>query len=108
MLILAWASVGTFIIGNPLLFAYIAMHLCTSGLFFLAIVLSDKLNTTNEVTEDEFRAIVISVLGGVGACSPEIYAHHLEQIADNTGHEVNENFREKVTNILKEVPCPLD
>lgn len=48
------------------------------------------------------------VLGGVGACSPEIYRAKLQKIAEMTGRVVDDDFRNEVQNVLKEFPCPLD
>jgi hypothetical protein len=54
------------------------------------------------------RKAVIDVLGGISACSPLIYAKKLEHIAEITGREVDDKFREDVREILKTLPCPLD
>jgi hypothetical protein len=47
-------------------------------------------------------------LGGVSACSPEIYRMKLERIAEVTGRIVDDEFRNEVLNVLKGFPCPLD
>lgn len=46
--------------------------------------------------------------GGVGAMSPELYAETLESVAQLCGRTVDDQFRSEVTEILKQMPCPLD
>jgi hypothetical protein len=54
------------------------------------------------------REAVINELGGVGACSPYIYAKKIEHIAEITGRKVDDKLHEDVRQILKTLPCPLD
>ena len=56
----------------------------------------------------ELKAAVISVLGGVGACSPERYAIALKEIAAMCNREVTDTFVWEVRQILKALPCSLD
>jgi hypothetical protein len=56
----------------------------------------------------DLRAAVISVLGGVGACSPELYSEKLKQIARMCHMEVTDTFVWQVRKILKSLPCHLD
>lgn len=49
-----------------------------------------------------FRAAVISVLGGVGAISPEEYTKTLYKIAQLTGRNVDALLLKDVVNVLKE------
>jgi hypothetical protein len=48
------------------------------------------------------------VLGGVGACSPELYSEKLKQIARMCHMEVTDTFVWQVREILKSLPCHLD
>ena len=56
----------------------------------------------------ELKAAVISILGGVGACSPRLYGQALEKIAAMTGRTVDTAFRSEVSAILGTMPCPMD
>ena len=56
----------------------------------------------------DLRTAVISVLGGVGACSSELYSEKLKQIATMCQMEVTDIFTWQVREILKSLPCPLD
>lgn len=49
-----------------------------------------------------------TILGGVGAMSPELYGGALQKIAEMTGRTVDEQFKSEVTECLKTLPCPLD
>jgi len=54
------------------------------------------------------RAAVVSVLGGVGALSPELYEGALCRIGELTGRVVDSEFRTEVRDVLCSLPCPLD
>jgi hypothetical protein len=56
----------------------------------------------------DFRAAVISVLGGVGGISPEAYTNALYQIAKLSGRNVDALLLKDVLNVLKTLPCPMD
>lgn len=58
--------------------------------------------------DQKLKAAVTAKLGGFGAMSPELYAVALQDIADAVGCVVNDNFRGKVREILRDLPCPLD
>lgn len=61
-----------------------------------------------EKEKPSLKEACLFFLGGVSACSPEIYRLKLQRIADATGRIVDEEFRNDVNNVLKELPCPFD
>jgi hypothetical protein len=54
------------------------------------------------------RDLVISTFGGVGAISPTAYRYELDKIAHACGRRVDSQFRDEVSAILRNLPCPLD
>jgi len=65
-------------------------------------------NNDNKSIDQQLHDACLMTFGGVGACSPEIYQAALERIAFETGRVFDDQFREDVRNILKDIPCPLD
>ena len=56
----------------------------------------------------ELHAVVVSVFGGIGAMSPELYEEALRRVAEQCGRVVDEMFRNEVTEQLRQMPCPFD
>lgn len=59
-------------------------------------------------TSQEFHDAVISVFGGIGAMSRELYDEALLRVAEQCGRVVDDVFRQDVTEELRRMPCPLD
>ena len=59
-------------------------------------------------SDQELHAVVVSVFGGIGAMSPELYEEALRRIAEQCGRVVDEMFRNEVTKQLRQMPCPFD
>lgn len=58
--------------------------------------------------DSKLKSAVTARLGGVGAISPELHAVALQDIANVVGCVMNDNFKAKVTAVLRDMPCPID
>lgn len=70
--------------------------------------LREQQNWEDECAKQELHAVVVSVFGGIGAMSPELYEEALRRVAEQCGRLVDEMFRSEVTEELRQMPCPLD
>jgi hypothetical protein len=48
------------------------------------------------------------IFGGIGACSPELYAEGVNKVAELCGRTVDDMFRVEIIDALRKLPCPLD
>ena len=58
--------------------------------------------------EDCLHDVCWTVLGGVGAISPELYGRTLDEIARLVGRVNDTQFKCEVIDVLATFPCPLD
>lgn len=70
--------------------------------------LREQQHWADECAKQEFHAAVVSVFGGFGAMSPELYKEALRRVAEQCGRVVDETFRHEVAEELRQMPCPLD
>jgi hypothetical protein len=70
--------------------------------------LREQQNWEDECAQQELRAVVVSVFGGICAMSPDLYEEALRLVAEQCGRVVDEMFRNEVTEELRKMPCPLD
>jgi hypothetical protein len=62
----------------------------------------------DSMRSDALKAATVSRLGGVGAMAPDLYALALQDIAEQVGSTVSDDFKLQVAAILRDMPCPLD
>lgn len=62
----------------------------------------------DSMRSDALRAAVVARLGGVGAIAPALYDSALQDIAEQVGRSVNDDFKSDVAAILRDLSCPLD
>ena len=56
----------------------------------------------------DMKTAYLSVLGGVAACSPDLYAEAMREIAARAGRVVDAEFRDDVREVARQLPCPID
>ena len=66
------------------------------------------MNVDADANNSKLKQVYSSVLGGVGAISPDLYEKALEIMAAMCERELDDDFREEVRVIGKSMPCPID
>lgn len=62
---------------------------------------------SKEYETSYLKSVVIEILGGVGAISPELYKIALQEIADRVSRPLSD-IKPAILDILRDLPCPLD
>ena len=65
-------------------------------------------NRDDRIRKRNFEDLVRIKFGGICAVSPEIYKIILSELAKSTGRELNDDFRDDVSEVLRSMPCGMD